>query len=275
MHRNDLSHAPPRPLQRRNFAATVGSFADQYMYRGVKGNWSPMVRLASLPLAPHRASPINRGTIVASPAFASRLVVMVKEPVAGRVKTRLAREVGAVRAAAFYRTTSSALLARVYCPNRWHTQLAVAPDAAVTSRAWRNYTRRRQGSGDLGKRMQRILDTEPPGPVVVIGTDVPTVTATHIAAALKSLGSHDAVFGPSPDGGYWLAGFKRRPRIPRAFASVKWSSRDTLAHTLANLSGLSVARIDILADVDEVSDLAKVGSALGRTILPVTHQKYD
>jgi rSAM/selenodomain-associated transferase 1 len=242
---------------------------------GVKGNWSPMVRLASLPLAPHRASPINRGTIVASPPFASRLVVMVKEPVAGRVKTRLAREVGAVRATSFYRTTSSALLARVYRPSRWHTQLAVAPDAAVTSRAWRNYTRRRQGNGDLGKRMQRILDTEPPGPVVVIGTDVPTVTAAHIAAALKSLGSHDAVFGPSPDGGYWLVGFKRRPRIPRAFASVKWSSRDTLAHTLANLSGLSVARIDILADVDEAGDLAKVGSALGRTILPVTHQKYD
>ncbi len=102
---------------------------------------------------------------------------MVKEPVAGRVKTRLAREVGAVRATSFYRTTSSALLARVYRPSRWHTHLAVAPDAAVTSRAWRNCTRRRQGNGDLGKRMQRILDTEPPGPVVVIGTDVPTVSA--------------------------------------------------------------------------------------------------
>lgn len=232
-----------------------------------------MVRLASLPLAPHRASPINRGTIVASPPFASRLVVMVKEPVAGRVKTRLAREVGTVRATSFYRTTSSALLARVYRPSRWHTHLAVAPDAAVTSRVWRNCTRRRQGNGDLGKRMQRILDTEPPGPVVVIGTDVPTVTATHIAAALKSLGSHDAVFGPSPDGGYWLVGFKRRPRIPRAFASVKWSSRDTLEHTLANLSGLSVARIETLADVDEASDLAQVGNALGRTILPVVCHK--
>lgn len=232
-----------------------------------------MVRLASLPLAPHRASPIYRRTIVAPPAFASRLIVMLKEPVAGRVKTRLAREVGAVRAASFYRTTSSALLARVYHPRRWQTQLAISPDAAVNSRAWRNYSRRRQGSGDLGKRMQRIMDTEPPGPVIVIGTDVPTATATHIAAALKSLGSHDAVFGPSPDGGYWLVGFKRRPRIPRGFASVKWSSRDALAHTLANLSGLSVARIETLADVDEAADLTQVGGALGRTILPATYQK--
>ena len=232
-----------------------------------------MVRLASFPLAPYRASPIHRRTIVARPPFASRLVVMVKEPVAGRVKTRLAREVGTVRATSFYRTTSTALLTRVNRPGRWHTQLAVAPDAAVNSRAWHNYSRRRQGNGDLGKRMQRILDTEPPGPVVVIGTDVPTVTATHIAAALKSLGSHDAVFGPSPDGGYWLVGFKRRPRIPRAFASVKWSSRDTLAHTLANLSGLSVACIETLADVDEAGDLAEVGNALGRTILPAVRHK--
>jgi len=232
-----------------------------------------MVRLASLPLAPHRATPIHRRTVVAPPSFASRLVVMVKEPVAGRVKTRLAHEVGTVRATSFYRTTSSALLARVSRPGRWRTQLAVAPDAAVTSRAWNNYSRRRQGEGDLGKRMQRIMDTEPPGPVVVIGTDVPTITATHIAAALRSLGSNDAVFGPSPDGGYWLVGFKRRPRIPRAFALVKWSSRDTLAHTLANLSGLSVACIENLADVDEASDLAKVGNALGRTILPVARHE--
>ena len=198
---------------------------------------------------------------------------MVKEPVAGRVKTRLACEVGAVRATSFYRTTSSALLTRVNRPGRWRTQLAVAPDAAVTSRAWHNYARRRQGNGDLGQRMQRIMDTEPPGPVVVIGTDVPTVTATHIAAALKSLGSHDAVLGLSPDGGYWLVGFKRRPRIPRAFASVKWSSRDTLAHTLANLSGLSIARLETLADVDEASDLARFGNALGRTILPAARHK--
>ncbi len=232
-----------------------------------------MVRLASLPLPPHRATPIHRRTVVAPPPFALRLVVMVKEPVAGRVKTRLANEVGTVRATSFYRTTSSALLARVSRPGRWNTQLAVAPDAAVTSRAWNNFLRRRQGKGDLGKRMQRIMDTEPPGPVVVIGTDVPTITATHIAIALRSLGSNDAVFGPSPDGGYWLVGFKRRPRIPRAFASVKWSSRDTLAHTIANLSGLSVACIENLADVDEASDLAKVGNALGRTILPVARHE--
>lgn len=229
-----------------------------------------MVRLASLPLAPHRAKPIRRRAVRATPAFASRLVVMVKEPAVGRVKTRLAREVGAVRAAAFYRTTSAAVLARLGRCGTWRTELGVTPDSAVRSPIWpKSFARRRQGEGDLGRRMQRVMDTAPPGPVVLIGTDVPAIKSAHIQAALKALGSHDAVLGPSPDGGYWLVGLKRRPRIPRAFKSVAWSSREVLEQTLGNLSGLAVARVASLPDVDEARDLVSVGSAVGRIVLPV------
>ena len=194
---------------------------------------------------------------------------MVKEPAAGRVKTRLAREIGAVQATAFYRKTLFAVLRRLARPGRWKTELDITPDAAVASPIWpKGIARRAQGRGDLGERMQRVMDSSPPGPVIVIGTDVPTVTCAHIQAALKALGSNDAVFGPSPDGGYWLVGLKRRPRVPRAFTSVTWSSRDTLEHTLANLAGLSVAQTATLADVDQAEDLAQVGGALGRVVLP-------
>jgi len=195
---------------------------------------------------------------------------MVKEPVVGKVKTRLAREVGAVRAAAFYRAASSAVLARIGRRDRWRTELDVTPDRAVSSGIWpRILPRRAQGGGDLGQRMQRVMDTAPPGPVVVVGTDVPSIRSAHIAAALKALGSHDAVFGPSPDGGYWLVGLKRRPRVPRAFHSVTWSSREALEQTLANLSGLSVAHIASLPDVDEARDLRSEQRAVGRIVLPV------
>ena len=229
-----------------------------------------MARLASLPLAPHRAKPIRRHAAKAVAPFAARVVVMVKEPMAGRVKTRLAREVGNVRAAAFYRINSAAVLKRLARPGSWLTELGVTPDRAISSSMWpARFARRAQGGGDLGQRMQRIMDTAPPGPVVVVGTDVPTVKSTHIQAALKALGSHDAVFGPSPDGGYWLVGLKRRPRVPRAFAQVAWSSCEALRQTLANLSGLTVASIASLADVDEAGDLRAAGSAVGRTILPV------
>lgn len=194
---------------------------------------------------------------------------MVKEPAVGRVKTRLAREVGGVRAASFYRVNSAALLRRVGQTGRWRTELGVTPDRAVASPVWPSaLPRRAQGGGDLGKRMQRVMDSIPPGPVVVIGTDVPAVKPNHIHAALKALGRHDAVVGPSPDGGYWLFGLKRRPRVPRAFGSVAWSSREALTQTLANLSGLSVASIVSLADVDEAQDLNLAGSAVGRIVLP-------
>jgi rSAM/selenodomain-associated transferase 1 len=194
---------------------------------------------------------------------------MVKEPAVGRVKTRLAREVGAVTAAAFYRATSKAILARVGKGGGWRTQLDVTPDSAIASPAWPlSLPRRKQGSGDLGQRMQRVMDVAPPGPVIVIGTDVPAIRSKHIKSAIKALGSHDAVVGPSPDGGYWLVGLKRRPRVPRAFAAVNWSTEAALEQTLANLSGLNVARIEALTDVDEGRDLAVARRAAGRFVLP-------
>ncbi len=198
---------------------------------------------------------------------------MVKEPLVGRVKTRLARDVGAVQAAAFYRKTYASILRRLSGRGRWQTEIGVTPDYAVSSTIWpKEYQRHPQGGGDLGARMQRVMDTLPPGPVIIIGTDVPGVTQRHIQAAFKALRSSDAVFGPSPDGGYWLTGLRRRPRIPQAFRSVKWSSRDTLAHTLANLGGLRVAETTTLTDVDEASDLDQAGKAVGRIILPAIEE---
>jgi rSAM/selenodomain-associated transferase 1 len=194
---------------------------------------------------------------------------MLKEPAVGRVKTRLAREVGAVRAAAFYRTTSRAVLARIGRRGAWRTELGITPDSALASTALpRGFPRRAQGNGDLGERMQRVMDLSPPGPIIVIGTDVPSIKSAHIQSAIKALGTHDAVFGPSPDGGYWLVGLKRRPRVPRAFGHVEWSSSEALEQTLANLSGLNVARIASLPDVDEARDLVSVKGTVGRIVLP-------
>ena len=58
--------------------------------------------------------------------------------------------------------------------------------------------------------IQRILDALPPGPVVIIGSDVPGIRPHHIATAFRALGGSDAVLGPAIDGGYWLIGLKRR-----------------------------------------------------------------
>ncbi len=56
-----------------------------------------------------------------------------------------------------------------------------------------------------------------PGPVVIIGADIPEITPDHIGRAFAALGRSDAVFGPAADGGYWLVGLKRRPSIREIF----------------------------------------------------------
>ena len=194
---------------------------------------------------------------------------MVKEPVAGRVKTRLAREAGVVRAVGFYRSNVAAVITRLACDSRWRTLLSVAPDTALASRAWpAALARVAQGTGDLGQRMQRILDRRPPGPTLVVGTDIPAIRPHHIADAFRRLGAADAVLGPTPDGGYWLIGQRRCPRTIRVFHGVRWSSPHALTDTRVNLRGRPVATAAMLSDVDALPDLHAVQGIVGRRILP-------
>ncbi|MDX2288309.1 MAG: TIGR04282 family arsenosugar biosynthesis glycosyltransferase [Hyphomicrobiaceae bacterium] len=196
---------------------------------------------------------------------------MLKEAKAGRVKTRLARGVGVARAAAFYRTAVRLLLTRLTAPRRWVLHLAIAPDGAVATRSLpAGHHRFGQGSGDLGDRMQAVMDRLPPGPVVIVGSDCPGLRAADVAAAFRALGRADVAIAPAPDGGYGLVGLRRRPMVPRLFAGVRWSHRETLADTLRNAAGLDVALLQPLADVDEAKDLRHplLRRLVGRLVLP-------
>lgn len=211
----------------------------------------------------------SRAACVARSPSALRLVIMVKEPHAGRVKTRLGREIGAVAAAGFYRHAACAVLRRLSRSTRWQTWLAVAPDAAVASRCWpAGIPRRAQGRGDLGQRMQRIMAWPGRGPTIIVGTDIPAIEPSHIAAAFRTLGRCDAALGPTPDGGYWLVGLRRSPRILHPFAGVRWSSAHALADTALNLAAARVGRAARLADVDDAGDWRRVRDWSGRTVLP-------
>ncbi|MEO3414356.1 TIGR04282 family arsenosugar biosynthesis glycosyltransferase [Roseovarius sp. CAU 1744] len=185
------------------------------------------------------------------------LVVMLKEPVPGRVKTRLGRDIGMVGAAWWFRHQVRRLLREVEDP-RWRLILAVAPDSAgMSSRVWPPHLARvPQGSGDLGARMARLMRGLPPGPVCIIGGDIPAVRKSHIARAFRRLGAHEAAFGPAPDGGYWLVGLKRL-RIPATlFKGVRWSSEDALQDSIASLgTPARVVLVDELRDVDTAGDL--------------------
>ncbi len=189
------------------------------------------------------------------------LVVMAKTPRMGRVKSRLARDVGRVEAWAFYRRTLARTLRILDGDARWTTWLSVTPDAAaLDDGVWPRPGVRKigQGGGDLGRRMARIMASLPPGPAVIVGADIPEINRDAVWRAFRALGSADAVFGPATDGGYWLVGLKRRPNVAKIFDGVRWSTADALADTRANLPpGRWVAEVDVLNDVDDGDDYAR------------------
>ena len=192
------------------------------------------------------------------------LVIFVKEPRPGRVKRRLARGLGAVGAARWFRHESARLIRRVGRDPRWRTVLAVTPDReGLASRVWpADLPRWPQGPGDLGDRMARALAAMPPGPAIVVGADIPGMRATHVAHAFALLGRHDAVLGPATDGGFWLVGLRRGARAtpPGLFRGARWSTAHALEDTLASLAPLDVGFAATLGDVDEPADLARAYS---------------
>lgn len=180
---------------------------------------------------------------------------MVKEPRPGRVKTRLAADIGAVDATWWFRHQVRRLLRRLEDP-RWQLWLAVSPDRAVVSRVWPPHLPRvAQGRGDLGQRMGRVFATFPPGQTLITGADIPGVTAQHIDRAFNALCGHDVVFGPAKDGGYWLVGLRNRP-LPGLFEAVRWSTEYALADSCASIAGARIAFADCLRDVDRAADLS-------------------
>ncbi|WP_425080135.1 TIGR04282 family arsenosugar biosynthesis glycosyltransferase [Ruegeria denitrificans] len=185
------------------------------------------------------------------------LVIMVKEPRPGRVKTRLGRDIGMVGAAWWFRHQTRSLIRRLRDP-RWRIVLAVSPDQqGLKSRVWpADLPRAAQGRGDLGDRMARMLRGMPKGPVCLIGADIPGISRPHIARAFDALGPSQMVFGPAPDGGYWLVGAQRYAALPASlFRDVRWSTEHALADTLASIPGCRVSLLDLLRDVDTVADL--------------------
>lgn len=183
------------------------------------------------------------------------LIVFARAPRLGRVKRRLAAEIGPAAALAFYRRTLARLLARVARDRRWRLALALTPDNAVLpcARAWRRW---KQGGGDLGARMARAM-ARAPGPVVLVGADIPALGPCQIADAFARLRSADAVFGPAKDGGFYLVGLRRPRRAARMFAGARWSTAEALADVRSNLRGRRVALVARLGDVDSAADLAR------------------
>ncbi|MEM9472893.1 MAG: TIGR04282 family arsenosugar biosynthesis glycosyltransferase [Pseudomonadota bacterium] len=182
------------------------------------------------------------------------LLVMAKQPRIGRVKTRLGAGIGAMEATRAYRVMLADTLNTLSRDPRWQTWVAVSGVHELQAGVWpENVNLVDQGTGNLGHRMHRMFNQLPVGPVIIIGSDIPNIECADIACAFHQLGSHDAVFGPAPDGGYWLVGQSRRRTVLQMFDNVRWSSEHALADTMSNLDGVPVKLLRQLADVDDAA----------------------
>lgn len=186
------------------------------------------------------------------------LVIFARQPRLGVGKRRLAADVGDVEALRFARHALERLTRVLGRDPRWRLWMAVSPDRPTD---WVTTGMPiPQGQGDLGARLTRVIQTLPPGPVVILGSDTPTVTRRDVADAFAALGSSRAVFGPARDGGYWLIGLRRAPGDPLPFSKVRWSTRDALADTLANLEGFRVRLLRVQEDIDDGAALRRYRS---------------
>lgn len=196
------------------------------------------------------------------------LVIFVKAPRAGRVKTRLGAAIGMGAAAALFRVMTMRTILEAEKSGA-DVVLAVDPVSALEGwgAVWPPHLPRMAqwpgvlGEADLGARMGRFFTHLPGGPVAIIGADAPGLRARHIHEAFDALRGRDAVFGPSADGGYWLIGLARRRAAPDLFGGVRWSTKHALADTRASLpKGFGVAMLETLRDIDEARDLTAFGA---------------
>jgi rSAM/selenodomain-associated transferase 1 len=190
----------------------------------------------------------------------SALLVFVRAPELGRVKTRLAAELGAPLALAIHRYLGCRT-ARAVRRLQHHRVIVhyTGNDGAASVGAWlgNDLPMRPQVDGNLGERMTaaiRVALAEGASRVVIVGTDCPSLDSAAIEAAFRALDSADVVLGPATDGGYYLIGMSG-PH-PSLFENVPWSSPETLRVTLerARELGLSVAMLDERRDVDTADD---------------------
>lgn len=160
------------------------------------------------------------------------LLIFLKYPEPGKVKTRLARTIGSTQAASLYRSWIGTVLDALQGLRQTIRMTCLFDGGALESfREWHRLADVwwPQSTGDLGDRLLAgfISAFELGGPVVAIGTDCLEIDTALVLLAFEKLANHEVVFGPTPDGGYYLVGTAElRPRL---FQSIRWSSRFTLS----------------------------------------------
>jgi rSAM/selenodomain-associated transferase 1 len=192
------------------------------------------------------------------------LLIFVKYPIPGTVKTRFCPELDPEQAAALSRALAEDTLLATSKSDYYQTTVCFAPASAYRGvRSWLgpDVSLQEQCQGDLGSRQFDAIRRALAGgfrKVVIIGSDCPMITAADIEAAFDSLEGSELVVGPAEDGGYYLIG-TRRPPLRSIFEGISWSTERVLRETVdrADEAGLSLKLLDVKYDLDAYADLQR------------------
>lgn len=186
------------------------------------------------------------------------LIIFVRNPVYGKVKTRLAKDIGDDKALVVYNLLlkhTFSITQRLNCKKFIYYADGIAQDDL-----WNlaDFTKRQQQGNDLGERMHHAMNElflQGFAKVILIGSDCFEINTPFLEEAIFQLNQNDAVLGPAVDGGYYLLGLT--DIIPKLFANKIWSTDQVAKETINDLERLQKTYylLPELNDIDDVSDL--------------------
>jgi len=205
----------------------------------------------------------------------SLLMVFVRNPKLGTVKTRLAVTVGDKMALEIYMELMrhTAEVTQKLSADR----KVFYSDKIEKYDVWTemSFSKALQTKGTLGKRMENAFSSafeQGYKKVLIVGSDLYSLKASHIEKALKQLDKKEVVIGPAQDGGYYLLGLNKK--LPALFCNKNWGTSSVLKETLKDLRTKSVALMEPLNDVDDFEDLKKETELLKKLNIDVkTYQR--
>ncbi len=195
------------------------------------------------------------------------ILVFTKYPVAGQSKTRLIPALGAEGAADLQRWMTRFIVSTIdtYIQEQ-QTAVEIYHDGGsnASMQNWLGGERiyHQQSEGDLGQRMYTAIASRLPRyhSIILIGSDCPAVSTTHLAAGFSALRRHDIVLGPAYDGGYYLIGAGKtisREALASVFTDIPWGDARVLERTLEKITDLKLNfhLLPKLHDIDTPNDL--------------------
>lgn len=205
----------------------------------------------------------------------SLLMVFVRNPKLGTVKTRLAVTVGDKMALEIYmelmRHTAEVTQKLSADRKVFYSEKIEKYDVWTEM----SFSKALQNKGTLGQRMENAFSSafeQGYKKVLIVGSDLYSLKASHIEKALEQLDKKEVVIGPAQDGGYYLLGLNKK--LPALFCNKNWGTSSVLKETLKDLRTKSVALMEPLNDVDDFEDLKKETELLKKLNIDVkTYQR--